>query len=297
MTIIEELILSDVSAMPCRYFDKDALPCAREHATMAVFDDMYELISCKYIPLGKDRFSCIKSLKKAAVSFQYLNPDVTEKDLRVWLRSKVENSIVETPLEPMDVNRISREKFGVDVKKEVTVQTKRTMWLKRWTNEKIDNAFKIYGNKSPMFIEILADERRKFAVSCYNKTEAKKSQDKFLDAIDYIREKYGFISAEMVAEYLDISEDHFYVLKSRIEKMMNEDFEVINAKALTSRNSISKSGDLVHYEDKKIITKSRIHRKSTEKGHPVSRPTIDSHWHIFEPHFNYLNEMLNTEQQ
>lgn len=288
MVYREEIITENLRGKPCTYFDKYGEPVeSKDDAVLAVYDEPYSVISCKYIPISKNRKATLRELRNAVCIFQYLNQGVTEKDIRVWIRGKLKNAT--HSVSASDIGRVVREAFGSF---EFPPQTKRTRWLRFWTNDKIENAKYIYGDKSKEFYEVLVTERRKFSTHCYNYTPAKRALDRFLDAIEYVRQHYRYVSVEMVCEHLDISEDHFYYMRNKVNELVN--FEILHGKSVESRERILNAGELVNKEDNKIITKSRIHKKSIQIKKPVTRPTINKHWKHVEGYFQELDNMLKN---
>lgn len=297
--IVEYLILTDLTERGNDYFsfDKDGYQIDNNSgdAVIRIYNEPFDVINCRFVPIGEDRMLAINALKRASLTVQRLNDWIEEEALYEWLVSKNDMYGQKCGLTEKDIRRIIINTFGVDSSNMVIHSQSSTRWIKNWTNEKITEALTNFGSTDLRYYDVLTYERRSFAFKCWNKSQAKKSQSKFIDAINFVNEHYGYVCAEMVAEQMNISIDRYYQIKNKFASLLDPDLEIRNAKFIKTKNILIKSGESLHYDDKEYITKHKINKKSqyfTENKKSISRPTIDSHWDDIEPHFIMLNSNL-----
>lgn len=259
---------------------------------LRVYSKPFNVIDCRFIAISSDRGNSLYAIRQASYKFQYINPSITEKTLRVWLRNSVSVFDEGNTISSTDIGRIARETFGVFLDVNLLISSKYVMWTKYWDNEIIQKTKDDFGERSLEAYKAIVKERSAFARMCWNNSRSKKSVDDFIDAVRYVHERYGFYSNELVAEQMKVTYDHVVRLRAKHLELF-DGMKYIHGKAVASRNSIYESGEAVHYDDRQVITKQRIFNKSKKLNKKVTRPTINKHWYDLEPHFIMLNELLD----
>jgi hypothetical protein len=300
MAILERLILDDIGSWEFVEFcstgaDNDDIEVSKSlgSGVLRVYEDGYRVVDCRHVPISEDRGSNIKALRMASYRVQYINPNMTEIDLRGWLRDKFKMWSVgkAADITYTDLHRIARDTFGMDVGVESICSVSHVYWTAAWANKAIREAVVTYGAGSPELFAVIAKERAKFARNCYNRAKKTRLKETIEGVLFMFKETYGYCTNEMVAEELGISVQYVSVLRKNYKELWS-DIDVVSSRFTRSKNDIYISGEKVHYEDGEVITKAKVERKSKEIGRPVSKPTVIKYWEYVESDFEELNKKL-----
>lgn len=250
------------------------------------YDSKFRVLNAKFVNLQGSRVFARQRLIKTAQIVQVLNPDITQDELRRFLRSKIRRYSGDTSLRHTDAINISKEYFGVIGNRDELVTLTSIRWMGRYP---LDNPFE---NGSDEYYEYSIKERQRFALSCFNKIRSNDSIQKFMDSYDVAKEMYGDVCIDDVASIMGVhvksAHRIFNKIKSVNSSMNSVQPEFQNKKYLETEKKIIIGGEEIHFKDKQVITKSRIHKKTK-----VSRPTINSHWVNVGDYFQELNNKLS----
>ena len=257
------------------------------------YDDKFRVLNAKYINLNGSRMFVKSNIRIACSIIQYLNPNITENELRDWLYSKMKSNVNEKActIRISEVRNIAKDAHGCIYDLEEMITSTSTRWRSPYpTNNPFDKE-----KEGKKYMQFLISERQKFALKCYNQIQHKNSIERFSNAYDYVYDTYGAVTIQDIADATKMSVGSVRNLKSKIDKMSkgidNPRVDFKNKKYVDNQRKITKGGESIHYDDRLKITKSRVSVKAS-----VSRPTVDNHWIEVGDYFNLLNEQLTDKQ-
>lgn len=253
------------------------------------YDERFRVLNARFVNLSGSRTYALHRLRKASWVIQYLNPNISEDDLRVWLRSKVRRYKGVSSVRASDAVKISKEEFGKVQVIEAITTTSSIKWMGMYP---LENPYK---KDTDEYFEYLVKQRQSFALSCYNKIRSNDSIKNFIDSYDVATDMYGDVCIDDIASIMDVSVGSARRILKKIKEVGSGvdriDPSIHNKKYITTQRKIIVGGEEIHFKDRLIITKSRLSRRAD-----VSRPTINNHWSDVGDYFEELNNNLKTNK-
>lgn len=249
------------------------------------YDEKFRVLNARFVNLSGARPFALSRLRKSSWIIQYLNPNITEDELRVWLRSKVRRYKGDSSVRPSDAVRISKEEFGKVVNLDDIVDYSSIRWMSKYP---LSNP---YSEGTDEYFDYLVKQRQSFALSCYNSIRRSNSIESFISSYEVAKELYGDVCIDDIASVMGVSVSSARRVLSKIRevggKVDKPNPDIHNKKYITTQRKIIVGGEEIHFKDKEFITKSRVSRKAS-----VSRPTVNNHWSDVHDYFEELNNKL-----
>jgi hypothetical protein len=296
--LIDYQILDNLTDLPFTKFDSDVnyARCnepLQGAEVLRYYDEPFKVLNAKYVNLNGSRTFARQNLRAACIILQYLNPNITQAQLRIWASEKIRRYISDTKLEikALEAKDIVASVFGNEISLEHITTNTSTIWKSKYP---INNPYHRV-SESRKYLSHLINERRSFSLKCYNKIQSGNSIQKFISAYGLVSEQYGSVSMQDIAEVTKMNIGSVRRVKSKIDKIstdLNNPYPSIkNKKYVDTQRRIMNAGDEIHYLELLKITKSRVSVKAES-----SRPTVDNHWKDVGDYFNVLNEQLIDKQ-